>query len=249
MSAIETFKEILKLLEPHYEVLFLNPAVKDIELKALEHYIGFELPEDFKTIYRLHNGEYQPAPKRQTHHHAQYEGNISKKWFDYFIPRKKSYPFTLDDTFNQDYEQLSNQYLNFFCGYKFLTIKQILWTYWDWQDLFEYHDVAEDFGTEDYKSIPSGTIDNIYVKAGWLPFATSNASHLAIDFAPDSNGVVGQIINFGPDDFNHYQIATSFTGFLEFVLEQYQQRKFHSKLSEDGENHLHLYDGLADLIK
>lgn len=249
MTAVETFKEILKLLEPHYEVMYLNPPAKEFELKTLEHYIGFELPEDFKSIYRLHNGEYQPMPRRKDYSYIENKANEKRNWFNSLFRQNNPSTFDIEEQYHIDFDIALKKHLNLFCGYQFLSVQGMLIQYWDWKHIYDSWNIEEDFGTEDYVSIPKNTIENVYVKAGWLPFATSNTAHLAIDFSPDVDGISGQIINFGRDDYKHYQIATNFTGFLEFVLSQYQQNNFHAKLDIEGEDYLSLYDGLADIIK
>jgi hypothetical protein len=39
--------------------------------------------------------------------------------------------------------------------------------------------------------------------------------------------VSGQIINFGPGDWVHFQLATNFETFLERVVRDYEMKKLH----------------------
>lgn len=77
-------------------------------------------------------------------------------------------------------------------------------------------------------SVPPGCVDGSAFLPGWIPFAGYfGGYYLGVDLAPGPSGVRGQVINFGPDDFVHFQIAPTLEGFLELVLCRYRQRRWH----------------------
>jgi cell wall assembly regulator SMI1 len=84
-----------------------------------------------------------------------------------------------------------------------------------------------DSDEDDCHSHPSDAVKRTYTHEGWIFFAGVGGNQLAIDFSPDKSGVVGQVINFGRDASHLYQIAKDFTGFLEFTLDMYKNKKAH----------------------
>lgn len=51
----------------------------------------------------------------------------------------------------------------------------------------------------------------------WVPFAHDGGGNfIGLDFEPAYNGVMGQVITFGRDEYENYVIAPSFTSFLSW---------------------------------
>ena len=69
------------------------------------------------------------------------------------------------------------------------------------------------------RSIPPNSIQSDYFNRGWIPFLKDEAGNqIALDLAPGSNGVWGQIIIFGRDFDTKLVIASSFSEFIyQFV--------------------------------
>jgi cell wall assembly regulator SMI1 len=85
------------------------------------------------------------------------------------------------------------------------------------------------------RSIPSEAIRLSSYHAEWIPFAfDGGGNYLAVDFAPGSRGVAGQIINFGRDDEIHFQLATDFCSFLLQIREEYKQYKGHERFDPNA---------------
>lgn len=66
-------------------------------------------------------------------------------------------------------------------------------------------------------------------ESGWIPIGGYFSGNcLGIDLNPGPEGVIGQVINFGPDDELDFQIAPDFASFMEMVYARYKQRQWHS---------------------
>ncbi|MFT7723215.1 MAG: SMI1/KNR4 family protein [Roseateles sp.] len=136
----------------------------------------------------------------------------------------------------------SSDTLGLFFGYEFLSLdhsRELLRGFRRGAAL-----LAEAGGVDDYSyaSIPENSVANVFCDKKWFPIAGFfSGNHLAIDFSPGPSGSAGQIINFGPDDFIHFQIATGFDDFLNLLESKYRNRIWHPIFS--GEN-WNLYDEL-----
>lgn len=187
MSAAELFETVVAHAKPYYGTLPLNPPAPEEAIQALEKDLGLVLPNSYKEVLRLHNGEYLP---------------------------------------NNDTP------LHLFCGFTFLSIKQVREQYASWQQTLAFWANHED--STIFTSLPENAVQPVLASASWLPFAGMySGNHLAIDFAPGPRGSVGQVITFGSDEDIHYQIAPNFEAFLAFILAIYKQGKYQPKTSDD----------------
>jgi len=127
------------------------------------------------------------------------------------------------------------------CGYAFMSLEEIASDYDLWEKITRDKKEADKLfpgsGDEKFYSYPAGTIEPVCFNSGRIPFASDGGgNNLAIDLFPDKQGIVGQVINFGRDDYKLFQISKDFTGFLKFTLDRYKDRKLHYIffLDEDG---------------
>ena len=85
---------------------------------------------------------------------------------------------------------------------------------------------------EPCESVPTGAVQLKYAHSGWLPFCGDSQNFVAVDFAPDSAGTTGQIINTGRDDEIRHVIASEITGFFDFVVQQFSAGRISVRSSE-----------------
>jgi cell wall assembly regulator SMI1 len=113
-----------------------------------------------------------------------------------------------------------------FFGLEFLSVDGI-YNQWDiWRELIATEEDIAELGLECTSAQP-GKVKELYANNNWIPFAhDGSGNHLGLDLDPDSKGVVGQIINFGRDESKKYVLANSFTGFIDWLLLQYESGNF-----------------------
>lgn len=120
-----------------------------------------------------------------------------------------------------------------FCGYVFLPVSGVVREMKTWQMAREDRSLAES-PEDSIPSHPPGAIKGLTDSKHWIPFATAyGGAALAVDLDPGPTGNVGQIINFGPDDFEHFRLAGSFAEFLETVLQKYREQRWHPRFEGD----------------
>lgn len=115
--------------------------------------------------------------------------------------------------------------------YDFISLEEIASTYDLWVETIIEFEAFPDPAAPEFFSCPPNTVKPVYFDRGWIPFAKDyGGNYLAIDFSPDTQGTVGQVINFGRDNDEHFQFSKDFTGFLKFTFEMYQAGRFHPEL-------------------
>lgn len=107
------------------------------------------------------------------------------------------------------------------CGFTMLSLDQIAST---WQELQEHsaegHTELDNFWTQ--VITPEGAIQPQEYHPAWIPlFTDSNGNYIGLDIAPGEAGQVGQLINFGLDEYDRIVIANSTTEFIAFINEQF----------------------------
>ena len=124
----------------------------------------------------------------------------------------------------------SKQTVGLFCGYEFLSLAHV-------REVLRRFKAIQDHNQPDgyeYASTPAGAVRDSYYERGWLPIAGYfSGNHIGIDMTPGPNGEMGQVINFGPDDFVHSQLAPDFESFLRLLVERYRQRRWHPNFEGD----------------
>ncbi|MFD4442190.1 SMI1/KNR4 family protein [Nocardia sp. NPDC058519] len=92
----------------------------------------------------------------------------------------------------------------------------------EWVDLREMDDI-EDL-QDDCEAMPGaeGRVRPLYTSPGWIPLWSDPArsDYIGLDFDPDSDGIRGQIINFGRNEDRHFVCADNFTELLQILLDE-----------------------------
>lgn len=97
-------------------------------------------------------------------------------------------------------------------GMPLYTLAQLEGAYAEWEVLiYGSGGMLQDSETEDlYSSYPPGTVQLRYWVRGWIPLCRDGGgNHIAYDLAPAEAGTVGQLVNMGPDEDDHIQLARS----------------------------------------
>lgn len=102
-----------------------------------------------------------------------------------------------------------------FVGLDLLSLDAIERIWRGWIKVLElpFHEML----SQAYSSFPNRYVKRVYANRNWISFVGGESNHVAIDFDPDSEGTVGQVINCGRDDQVRYVIAKSFGGFMTFI--------------------------------
>lgn len=109
-------------------------------------------------------------------------------------------------------------------GIPILSLSEALQEWLNWRE----HDSVNDELEEEFTlSAPSKAVRPGYTNPGWIPLTSDcNGNHIAIDLAPDTNGVVGQVIIFGCDEIIKYVVADSWAAFLNNVAFELESGNF-----------------------
>ena len=215
MEAENLFKKIIDILEPHYDTRILNPPATDKDLREFESIVGIVLPEDFKAIYKLHNGEY--------------EYTYTRTGIQNYLPKLIYQLFNV----KVDRTITVKSGLELFLGANFLSIQEIIQEYTYWEEWRKEHADNKELMYDGFKSIPKQTIQESFTATGWIPFAGDSQYQFLLDYSPGVKGVKGQVIYFSVDSPTHYQVSENFTAFLSFVLKQYRLKKYNHVLTTD----------------
>ncbi len=128
----------------------------------------------------------------------------------------------LPDSFKEFYMihdgQKADDYIGMFYGASLLPLAKILeqWRIWTAK--------IEEYGNERMKelfdqyqiSLMPGKVKAAYANKKWIPFAAFlDSNYIGLDFDPESEGDVGQVINFGREEEQKSVLAHSFDGFID----------------------------------
>ena len=90
--------------------------------------------------------------------------------------------------------------------------------------------MLNDFST----SNPKNAIKKLYANKKWIPYANDGCgNNLGLDFDPDENGVIGQVINFGRDEDDKVVIANSFSEFIDWFVKELESGNFDIEVDEE----------------
>lgn len=115
-----------------------------------------------------------------------------------------------------------------FYGVSFLSLKQMLSVWESWADLDRDCDVRlKDSLNKAQISFRPERLKALYMNSKWIPFAIiAESSYLGLDFDPEPEGTVGQVINFGRDEEQKTVLANSFGEFLEWYVSELERGNF-----------------------
>jgi cell wall assembly regulator SMI1 len=96
-----------------------------------------------------------------------------------------------------------------------------------------------------FSSSPEAAIKKKYFHHKWVPvFSDYSGNYIGIDLDPDTNGIKGQIINFGRDEADMFVIANNIEDFFDFFLSE--SKKSNSELLSSD---FRLHEVLRELKK
>ena len=105
-------------------------------------------------------------------------------------------------------------------GLEFLSTQRILQEWQSWAD-FRHGETSDGLESlDDYsRALDPGVLDK-YTHPAWIPAFKDGwrADYIGFDMAPDTGGLVGQIINFGRDEDKHFIAFPTLSGLLDFWL-------------------------------
>jgi cell wall assembly regulator SMI1 len=120
-----------------------------------------------------------------------------------------------------------------FSGFRFGSIKwaQNLWDAWlDMADETAHDKQLQNIGT----SVPKNAVRRDYANRNWVQLAEMDGSnYYGVDFAPDSKGVLGQVISFGRDEPDKEVLAWSWGWLLNDLAEELEAGNF--RYQADGD--------------
>lgn len=82
-------------------------------------------------------------------------------------------------------------------------------------------------------SNPKGAIKPMYTNRSWIPLTKDwGGNHIGLDFDPDVQGTVGQVIRFGRDEDTKLLVAESFDAFAEKLATSLSESKWNGEYLE-----------------
>lgn len=86
-------------------------------------------------------------------------------------------------------------------------------------------------------SVPANHIKEQYVNTRYIPISKDyGGNNIGIDLDPGTDGVIGQVINFGRDEDTRFVIASSLAGFMEFILHHVKNGNYEFEINGDEED-------------
>lgn len=101
-------------------------------------------------------------------------------------------------------------------GFHMLDLDELYYQWKGWKDIIDKR-APEDIENSSFNtSEPEGCIKKRYADLKWIPICEDGSgNHIGVDLDPDVNGKVGQIINFGRDEYDKTVLADSLNSFFE----------------------------------
>ena len=86
-----------------------------------------------------------------------------------------------------------------------------------------WRSVEDSWSAEDLRSgmdlCPEGCVKPLYANRGWIPLShDGGGNHIGLDFDPDRNGRVAQVIAFGRDEYRKKVIAVDFPSLIDVLI-------------------------------
>jgi cell wall assembly regulator SMI1 len=104
----------------------------------------------------------------------------------------------------------------------------------EWQSWARLRDNETPDGLEsldDFSRALDHGVRDVYTHPRWIPVLKDGyrADYVGIDLAPAEGGTVGQVINFGRDEEQHFVAFPNLTGLLAFWLQEVQSGTCHER--------------------
>ncbi|WP_109527931.1 MULTISPECIES: SMI1/KNR4 family protein [Nocardia] len=120
----------------------------------------------------------------------------------------------------------------------FLSTSSIVDCWSDWIPVRASKDIEALQAAGDVMPGAEGRVKPLYTSSGWIPLwsDTARADYIGLDLDPDSQGIHGQIINFGRDEERHYVCADSFTDLLGFLVDEVRSGRWPASIFVDDDD-------------
>ena len=125
--------------------------------------------------------------------------------------------------------QKDEDYFGLFYGVSLLPLNKIL------EEMRVWNSIIDEYGEEGMKEnfdygqmsfLPS-KLKAKYASKKWLPFAIIyDNCYLGLDFNPEIEGKVGQVINFGREEEHKTVLATSFEEFIDWYIRELERGNY-----------------------
>jgi cell wall assembly regulator SMI1 len=125
--------------------------------------------------------------------------------------------------------QKNKDYFGFFYGVSFLPLEKIVEEWRMWSGIIDEHGeegMKENFDDFQFSFVPD-KLKAQYANKKWIPFAVfMDSNYLGLDFDPEVNGKVGQVINFGREEEQKTVLANSFEEFINWYISELERENY-----------------------
>jgi len=132
--------------------------------------------------------------------------------------------------------QKDEDYFGLFYGVSLLPLNKILEEMRVWNSIIdEYGESGMKESFDDFQtSFMPNKVKAKYASKKWLPFAIIyDNCYLGLDFEPEIDGTVGQVINFGREEEQKAVLASSFEEFIDWYIQELEHENY-LVYSEEG---------------
>lgn len=135
--------------------------------------------------------------------------------------------------------QKDEDYFGLFYGVSLLPLEKIVEEMCVWSGIIdEYGEkgMKENFDDDIQFSFMPDKVKAQYANKKWIPFAIiSDSNYLGLDFDPEINGTVGQVINFGREEEQKTVLANSFEEFINWYIQELERGNYLIDLEDEFE--------------
>ena len=136
-----------------------------------------------------------------------------------------SFPDELKDLYLSNDGDNNEALCGMILGFHFLSLDSLLSEWRSMKKIAENADI--NYGSR-FSSTPEGCIRKCYADTKWIPICSDGGGNfIGLDLNPDVNGTVGQIINFGRDEYHKTVLAESLDAFFVRLTRILYSKDFH----------------------
>lgn len=135
-----------------------------------------------------------------------------------------------------------------FPGLRFLSCKRIAEEWLSWAR-FRDNETEDGLGMLDsHASALDPGVQDVYTHPGWIPLLKlgDRSDYIGVDTVPAEGGILGQVINFGRDEDQHFVASPSLAELIDFSLEELRKAMEGCSLKLDKLNGLALLSRAAE---